>query len=141
MHTSLYHQIWTNNPWYQYKQFYEPFYYNLHGNIISERRNKYAHVIGTSYGWSLSHPIKTKVEAYFGLDLMQKCDRITLAHIVDGAPEFIDCDYKSKVRLTLSGWMLKKEQPRSLINTQAGRWLLQIHPNNCGTTAKNLRLM
>ena len=70
----------------------------LESSVISRRKNRYAQVFGTSFGWTRAYPVRLKSEVHEGLSLMFRRDGVPPAIIVDGSKEQTQGKFASKVR-------------------------------------------
>ena len=78
----------TNNRILQYPRLpYDVFIDTLIAGTFSKCGNKYSQVFGTSFGWTRSYPIATKVQAHEALSLIFKRDGVPPTMISHGSKE------------------------------------------------------
>lgn len=75
------------------------------------RKNKYAQVFVTSFGWTRVFPMQKKSEAHHGLDLLAQRDGVPPTIIMDGSKEQTLGEFRRKAREM--GCRIKQTEPRS----------------------------
>lgn len=89
LHGHLNRRYRTNDRQLRYRRLTHDVYTDtLDARIPSwHRKNKYAQVFGTRFGWTRVYPMRHKSEAHEGLSLMAKRDGVPPCIIMDGAKE------------------------------------------------------
>ena len=90
----------TNDRQLRYRRFaHDVFTDTLEANVLSwHRRNRYAQVFATRFGWTRIYPMRNKSDAHEGLSLMAKQDGVPTRIIMDGAREQTMGEFRRKAK-------------------------------------------
>ena len=89
LHDTLSRRFKTNDRQLRYRRLpHNVFTDTMQSSVTSwHRRNKYAQIFCTRFGWSRAYPMRLKSEAHEGLLLMAQHDGVPIAIIMDGSKE------------------------------------------------------
>jgi hypothetical protein len=113
LHPTLSRRFRTNDRQLRYRRLAcDMFTDTLESRTVSWfRKNRYAQVFSTRYGWARVFPMRKKSDAHHGLSLMARRDGIPVNMIMDGSKEQNLGEFRSKSRTM--GIHLKTTEPHS----------------------------